>query len=410
MAVAQAPENLEMYARLIQELERRGFLNRIVEFLPSNEEIANRKILGTGLTRPEIAVLMAYSKNLLKKAVLESEIPEDAFIHYALESAFPHEIKNRFPSYLHRHRLKREIISTQIANALINEMNSGFIGRLMDETGAQPADVVRAYIIAREVFSINNMRDAVRELNEILDANMQISLFQEINRLVRRSARWFIRNRKPGIDITDTIEQFKPAVQQITDALPGLLEGPLKENFDGVMSTLYKAGVPKSSPLIQDIGLIAPLFSALDIVEAATVHDLDLNLLTAVYFALGTRLDLVWFRDQIKSKNVANHWESLARAAYRDDIDRQQSLITLSIIKFDSNIGGTSSVEKTVERWLKKNKRLTERWQYLVNELKTVVAPDFTMFSLVLRELIDIGHAALHGYTARRTEKSSSGK
>jgi glutamate dehydrogenase len=407
-AVFQAADSLDMHARLLQEMERNGDINRTIECLPNNEELALRKAAGQGLTRPEIAVLMAYTKNLLKKSLLASTLLEDPFVHSALGHAFPDAIQTRFAPYLDRHRLKREIIANQLANALINEMGISFVTRIQDETGAPAAEIVRAYIVSRALFDMERVHQLMDDPSNQIETKTQLLILQEANRLVRRGTRWFIRNRRAGIDISDTIAQFQPLIHQVRDMLPALLTGSAKETYEAMGTLLAAAGVPKGSELMRQAILMGIMHSSLDIVGTAITHNLDIPLVVAVYFAVGNQLELSWFREQIKNRPVNNHWEALARAAFRDDVDRQQSLLTVSIIHFGENEAiKTSASDKIVEKWLKKHKRLISRWQFFVNELKAVVAPEFTMFSVVLRELLDMGQTMLH--LNNRAQRSNGG-
>ncbi|MEY3182946.1 MAG: hypothetical protein RLZ35_931 [Pseudomonadota bacterium] len=412
IAVFQAPESLDMHARLLQEMERNGDINRTIEFLPNNEELSVRKAAGLGLTRPEIAVLMAYAKNLLKKSLLASTVLEDPFVYDVLGKAFPTAIQTRFYDYLDKHRLKREIIATQISNALINEMGISFISRLQDETGAPPAEIVRAYIVSRALFDMDRIRQLMNDTDCVLDAKTQLLILQEANRLVRRGTRWFIRNRRAGMNITDTIRHFQPLLKQVRDMIPGVLVGTPRETSEALCVYLGRAGVPNDGELMRQTLSMNVMHSALDIIETAINHHLDITLVVSVYFCLGDKLELSWFREQIKSRPVNNHWEALARAAFRDDIDKQQSLLTVSIIHFrEVEAIQEMPMDKLVDKWLKRHKRLIARWQFFVNELKTVSAPEFTMFSVALRELLDMGQTMLHlSNRAQKNNHAGNGK
>jgi glutamate dehydrogenase len=411
VAVFQAPESLDMHGRLLQEMERNGDIDRTIEFLPSNEELSVRKAAGLGLTRPEIAVLMAYAKNLLKKSLLASTVLEDSFVYDVLGKAFPTAIQTRFHAYLDRHRLKREIIATQISNALINEMGISFVSRLQDETGAPPAEIVRAYIVARQLFGMDHVRHLMNAPEVKIDAKTQLMILQEANRLVRRGTRWFIRNRRAGMNIAETITHFQPLINQVRDIIPNLLVGTARETCEALGAYLENAGIPKDCELMRQAVIMGIMHSSLDIVETAITHHLDISMVVSVYFSVGDKLELSWFREQIKNRPVNNHWEALARAAFRDDVDRQQSLLTVSIINFgESEATKSGPSDKLVEKWLKRHKRLISRWQFFVNELKTVATPEFTMFSVVLRELLDMGQTMLHLSNRAQRSNGSSGK
>lgn len=382
---ALATENLEMHTRLIQSLERSGNLNRQLEFLPDAEEIALRKMNNQGLMRPEVAVLMAYTKILLKKSLLNSDFPEDPDMEFELEYAFPKALREHYKDAMLHHRLKREIIATRMSNVIINEMGISFIYRLKDETGAHDPNIVRAYFTARSVFDALNIRKEIYALSGVVESKVLYKMTHEVNRLVRRAVRWFLRNRGMNLPIAETIRHFSAPVKQVRDVLPSLLleQG---SDMDIQVETLKQLKVPES--LAYSIAGMSAMFSALDIVEAALLHKFPVEQVAAVYFAIGSRLDLDWFREIIKKHSISNHWEALARATFRDDLDRQQRNLTIGILKINSE--KFKDVESLIDHWLKRHILFVERWEYFVTELKNTPDADFTMFSVALRELLDM--------------------
>jgi len=388
VTVSQAVENLEMYGRLIQELEKAGKLNRVLECLPDKEEIASRKLNNLGLTRPEIAVLMAYCKTVLKEEILGSDLPEDPYFLKDLEGAFPTPLRERFKQDMLQHRLKREIIATQLSNSVINEMGISFVSRLQDETGSEIPDIIRAYTVSREIFKMSEYQKMIDGLNTFVDPAIQMKMLQEVNRLIRRGARWFLGNRREGINIGENIQQFGPLVSELSQALPEFLSSEETE-VDPMAENLIQGYVPKE--LAYRVSSMTAMFSALDIVEASTIHKIPMPQVAAIYYSIGHRLQLDWFRELIKRHVVSNHWEALARAAFRDDLDRQQRNLTISIIHHNGS--ALNQTELLIDRWFKKHTLLVKRWEYFVTELKNSPILDFTMFAVVLRELLDMGLA-----------------
>ncbi len=430
VAVAPGEESLELFTRVMDEMEREGNLDRALEFLPDKEEIAERKAQHMGLTRPEIAVLMAYSKNLLKKSLIASRLPEDPYIAKDLALAFPQPIQNRFASYLEHHRLKREIIVTRVSNAVINEMGISFVYRLQDETGSQAPDIIRAYMVSRAVFEATSLHTAITSLTGRIDSEVQLKMLQEVNRLIRRGTRWFLRNRRSNLHITETIEHFTNPVAIVSNILPSFLTDSSDE-LDNLVNRLIESNVPE--PLAYRIGGMSSMFSALDIVEAATTHKFSIEQVAALYYTIGNRLHLGWFRELIKKQPVSNHWEALARAAFRDDLDRQQRKLIVGIMQMNLQINGQlrkdyltsesqsalnpvsdkqyseylqnnhatdeiyqnggnnqKEIEVLVNLWIKRHQVLVDRWEYFITELKAAPAVDFTMFAVALRELLDM--------------------
>lgn len=393
VAVAQAAENLEMYIRVLDEMEKEGNIDRAVEFLPDQAEVAARKAAGKGLTRPEIAVLMAYSKTLLKKALLESSVPREPYFDKYLSQAFPQVLSEKFKPYMEKHRLRNEIIATQISNAVINEMGISFVYRLQDETDGEPADIVRAYTVSREIYGAEDLHNQIRTLGTSVNSNTQFSMIHEVNRLIRRGTRWFLRNRRTGFDITETIELFAPKLTEIIAHLPHMLQkgsGSVVV-IERDLEDLMQKGIPEA--LAYRMSITGALYSALDIIEAATQNNFPVDKLAFLYFAVGSKLELGWFREQIKIHSINNHWEALARASFRDDIDKYQRNITVAIMQ--ANGDNFENTDALIESWIKKHQALLRRWTNFMTELKGIQTPEYMMFSVALGELQEMAEASV---------------
>ncbi len=387
VAEYKSEKSVQMHCRLIDHLEQHANLDRSLEFLPSNEELLTRQQSGKGLTRPELAVLLAYCKTLLKGELLASDVPEDKYIAMDLVTAFPQELRDRYEKEMFSHRLKREIIAMQISNAVINDMGLGFIHRLQDETGASVPDIIRGYIAAREIFRASRFREAVNALNFIVSAEIQVKMLHELNRLVRRGTRWFLRHRIGSLDVEEVIKHFTPKMQLVKEGLHHALSGSSEEYLLEFADELMAENVPQETAVIT--AQMGAMFSALDIVDAAITHNLPVENVTITYYAVGARLELGWFREQIKQHPVSNHWDSLARAAIRDDLDRQQRNLTVAIMVMQPEV---TDVEAQIDAWMSKHSAMIERWQNMIAELKTLTKREFTMYSVALRELMEIAN------------------
>jgi glutamate dehydrogenase len=381
------PQNIEMHKRLIHVLELEANLDTSIEFIPDSDGLMERKKAEKGLVRPEVAVLMAYVKISLKQQILASKIPEDEFAFAYLESAFPQVLKERYEPMMRAHRLTREIVSTQLANAIVNEMGINFVQRLKDETGAHTCDIVRGYIIARSLFNVQALRESINSLDFEVAADVQSQMLYEVTRLTRRGTRWLIRHNRHLKNIKDTIEKFGPNVEILADLIPKVLKSTAKDSMNKVTQKFKDAGVP--SELAVKIGTFSGLFSSLDIVEASLENQLPIERFAEVYYALGARLRLGWFREEIKNHPVASNWDALARAAFRDSLDtKQRDLSALVLQCAPSNVG---DVEECINRWFEAHDLQVHRWENMIQDLKAAPKRDYTMYSVALRELMDLG-------------------
>ena len=192
---------LDAQKRFIRYLEKAGRLNREIEFLPSDEELVSRKAAKGGFTSPERAVLLAYSKITLYDELLASEVPDDPYISTALVRYFPAPLRERYREQMGCHPLRREIIATHVTNEMINRVGSTFVHRMQEETGARAPDVVRAYLLTREIFDFVSFWQALEGLDNKVPHAVQSEMLIDSERLMVRATLWFLRYRNLNVDI-----------------------------------------------------------------------------------------------------------------------------------------------------------------------------------------------------------------
>lgn len=385
----QAASNLKMHNRLLQDLKRTAGLDPEVEYLPDEKELAIRITAELGFTRPEIAVLMAYAKIQLKRELIASSVTADPYVGFFLIDYFPQALHGKkFSSYMQTHRLKNAIIATQLSNTIIDEMGINFIQRLQEESGATSPEITCAYLAAREIFDANNLRAQIRALGVNVVAVVQINMLQELNRLIRRSTRWFLCNRHGSLDISNTIQLFKPKINELQNNIDKLLRDARSEKMQNTRESLIAANVPID--LANIVSRFNAMFSSLDIVEASLDNNFIIMDVAQTYFEVGAHLKLGWFGDLINSQPVSNNWEALARAAFRDDIDKQQR--NIAVIILNAMQGNKQSLHDSIDEWFNKKQNFMKRWEFFISELK-IATPNFTMFAIALRELLDITQA-----------------
>lgn len=390
-AVYQSADYLTMYSRFINDQERAGKLDRQLEFLPSNKMIQERKASGSGLTRPEIAILQAYSKIILKEEILNSELVKDPYLKKYVESAFPDILVKRFPNELPHHRLHKEIVATQVSNMCVTDMGIIFVYQMQDETSMPIRTIVRSYAIAREIFAMPDLWELIDSLDYQVDPNVQIKMMIEVVRLVRRATRWFLHNRRPPLDITQNINYFLADVQKLYQTAPNLLYGTEKENFQLQMQQLVEAKVPEE--IANKISLSKFIYSGLNIIEIAKSNQHDLNEVAKIYYQVAERLGLVWFRDLINTYPVETHWQVLARSTFKDELDSQERALTLSVLQYPASHAKDASTR--IDQWMEAHHPLIERWQTLMADLRASTVIDSAMLSVAIKELADLSHVSL---------------
>ena len=374
---------LKEQTRFIHELERSGKLDRSLEFIPNDDEIAERLAQDKGLTRPELSVLLAYSKMVLKEDLVCEEITANPYHDRLLINAFPRQLQEKYTAHMQDHPLRAEIIATRLANKLGNDMGFNFVNRMQEETGAGVAEVANCYTMASEVFEMESVWQDIAALDNKIETSVQTEMLFQLRRNVRRATRWFLRHRDKGLDIQQTIDFYRETFDTMAKNLHKYMAKEEVEQLTHVENGLVKAGVPKKTA--KRISQLSTLFSVMDIAEIADCDGRSIEFVSELYFKLGDRLDLHWFLEQITNQPVSNHWQALARASFREELDWQQRAITIVALKVDAN---SKDTDELLENWFEQSAQPLERWQHILADFRTSQTHEFAKFSVALRELM----------------------
>ncbi len=379
---ARAPKYLEAHARLIRGLERRGQLAREVEFLPGEDEIEARAQAHKGLTRPEIAVLLSYAKTAVYQALHEDPVLDDPYFSSDLVRYFPTRLHRPCAAALPKHRLRREIIGTTIANSLVNRAGPHFLVDLVEETGTQSGDIVRAYAATRQVYALREDWDLIDTLDAKVSAKLQTELVNELGRLLEHGTLWFLRSLPPGFAIGAEVEKFAPAVKEISAHIDMLLGPEAAAPVQQRAASLIGAGIPER--LAKRVAAIDALLPACDVVEAAVAANAPTLEAARVYFMLGARLSIAWLRDHATALTSGSHWQYRAVRAIIDDLYSQQCALTLAVLK-DTEPGLTP--DQRLEQWYEANKPRMNRALETLDELKRDAPFDLAKLAVANRQV-----------------------
>jgi glutamate dehydrogenase len=374
----RSKERLSESAYVIRALERSGDLNRSLEFLPSDEEIADRRKAGEGLTRPELAVTLSYGKIWLYRALIHSNVPEDPYLSAELARYFPAPVQQRFAARIKRHRLRREIISTAITNSLINRMGPVFPVRAQDDTDAEPAAIARAYTIAREVFAVRNIWAQIEALDNVSPATVQYTAMFQTTRLLRHMSYWLLENRRDDLDIERAVRRYGAPVAELSRSLSDALCATARARMAAQRSQLIEQRVPER--LASQIASLESLHCALDVVEAAMAARLDVGFAARAYFEIGERIGLTWIKDQIETLPAEGHWQAVARSTLTDNLYALQRKVTGAVLACKGKSPATR-----VDQWLQHRSAAVESLKRIVVDLRTGTAPDFATLSVALQ-------------------------
>lgn len=386
LAKRHAPNNADEYLRLINSLEADGKLDRELEFIADDEELEQRQ---QGLVGPELAVLISYIKAELKEALITPRIYDDAYLSRELAGAFPTRMLDQFPEAVNQHRLRREIIANQLANVMVNRMGITYPHVVRQSTGADYDDIAAAYVIARDVFDMDRLWGEVEALDYQIKVDDQALIMAELQRLVRRSSYWFLRNHRYELDVANCIERYQANIQLLAPSIAELIQGSRRQAWQQKNDQLIAQGVPET---IAGIAASADsLFSLLGIIQVAEQTGRPVEQVARVYFSLGDHLDLHWFDQQVRSFETSNHWQALACDSYRDELNGQQRSLTsrvLGSVEADSD-------EPQVEEWLAQHSMPVQRWRQMLDEIRSAKSLDSAIFSVALRELLELSQASV---------------
>ena len=381
VAEDHARDAIEAHGRMIRALEREGRLDRVLEGLPTDEELAERKAAGLGLTRPELAVLLAYAKIDLKADLLETDAHDDPYFVADLEGYFPKAVREDFPEAIHAHRLRRQIVATSIVNSLVNRTGPSFAYRIQDTTGAPTVEILRAYVISREVYRARAYWQAVEKLDGAVATAVQAGLFYQAEKLLERASRWFLRRPGRTRDIASAIEELGPGVELVCDRLDELLQIADRARLDEATLELQRRGVPVE--VARRAARLDLLFPALDIVEVARERDVEVTAVAALYLRAGAELGFHWLRDAIAAIPAEVHWHRLAGSSALDDIYRLQRAVTAAALA--PGAGGSDPAD-VLAGWMGGRADAVARLRHIVAELRSAAAIDWAMVGVVLRE------------------------
>jgi len=380
-ARSQAHSLLPVHRRMLKSLEERGELNRELEALPSDRELAARGENGEGLSAPEFAVLLAYVKISLERAVLADVLVDEAWTSDVLTDYFPTPLRDRFAGRMAGHRLRREIISTSLVNEVVNRGGTSFVHRAMEESGASAADVIRAYVVIRDVYGLPAIWAAGEALDNEVPTEAQTLVFLETRRLLDRAVRWLVTTRRSPIDVAGEIAKLRPGVSDLLPRLPEAMVGAERRALSERAAELAGKGVPED--LAAAVSRVFYGFGLLDILETAAAVDRDPGEVAQVYFVLSERFGVDVLLSHISRLPRNDRWQTLARMALRYDLYAALAALTAEVLQ---STPSTASPEDRVSEWEQVNAASIARASNAMGSVEESPA-DLAALSVLLRQI-----------------------
>ncbi|WP_369389599.1 NAD-glutamate dehydrogenase [Streptomyces sp. CG1] len=381
-ALFQANAMLHAQQRFLRHLVREGHLDRALEFLPTDRQIRDRLAQGQGLTGPETAVVLAYTKITVSEELLQTSLPDDPYLRSLLHAYFPTALRERFAEAIDNHPLRREITTTVLVNDTVNTGGTTYLHRLREETGASLEEIVRAQTAARAIFSSAPVWDAVEALDNQVDAAVQTRIRLHSRRLVERGTRWLLNNRPQPLQLAETVEFFAERVEQVWQQLPKLLRGADLEWYQHVYDELSAAGVPDE--IATRVAGFSSAFPALDIVSVADRMSKEPLDVAEIYYDLADRLNITQLMDRIIELPRADRWQSMARASIREDLYAAHAALTADVFAAGN---GTSTPEQRFKAWEQKNAPILSRARATLEEIRGSETFDLANLSVAMRTM-----------------------
>ncbi|WP_030017889.1 NAD-glutamate dehydrogenase [Streptomyces monomycini] len=382
LAQAQSASMLPAQQRFIRRLERDGHLDRGLEFMPSDRQIKERLNAGRGLTQPETAVLLAYTKITVADALIQTGLPDDPYLQHLLHAYFPSALRERFAEQIDAHALRREIVTTVMVNDTVNSGGTSFLHRMREETGAALEEVVRAHTAARAIFGLGSVWDAVEALDNTVTADVQTRIRLHSRRLVERGTRWLLNNRPQPLELSETIDFFADRVAGVWAELPKLLCGSDLEWHQRILDELAEAGVP--AELAARVAGFSSVFPALDIVAIADRTGKEPLDVAEVYYDLGDRLRINQLLDRILELPRNDRWQSMARASIREDLFAAHAALTGDVLSVGSD---SATPEERFKAWEEKNAAILGRARTTLEEIHGSEGFDLANLSVAMRTM-----------------------
>ena len=383
IARRQSLPMVNVHARYLETLENEGVLDRTLEFLPTDKQIAERQSAGSGLRAPEFAVMIAYAKNLDVEEILASDLPDSPVLEADLLEYFPTALRERFPEAIRQHRLRREIIATGLVNNMVNLSGISFDHRMTEDSGADVTEVARAFLASRNIFRFAERWREIDDLGSSISLDTQIDLLLEVRRMCERGTSWLLRQMPAPLDIEAAMDSFSGGLESLSEALESSMGGRVADEIARHRDERIELGVPDD--LAAQSARWPWLHLGFDMVRLAHEEGCDVSKAAAVYGDVFEAFDIGWMWAGIGALPRSDRWQTQARSSMRDDLMNVIAELTRRVMRSE---GGSTRA------WMEANQRAVARTVAMHQEIRRAEAFDLTTLSVGLRQLRNLTTSA----------------
>lgn len=378
----------DAYNRQINHLTRKGVFDPKFENIPDNDELTARRPKGVGFTRPEISLLLSYTKIDLYSQILDSTLPDDPLMLSNILRYFPDQLSKKYLNDIKNHRLKREIIATYITNSIVNRVSIPFVNEMREKTGRSAIDIVRCYSVARDVFDIREIWKQLEALDLKLPTQTQYALMESVVRFTERTVHWLLRGLKEQIDTEKVVLKLRALVKEVTGVLKHLLLPQEAQNLINRQQELARKGVP--ADLALKLSILPYLESVLDLSTLVSAKDKNLRDVSKLFFAVGRRFHLQHLKHFVRALVAKGDWHQQAIDIAAEELVHTQARLTALILKHTKG-------SDRIDQWINKNAAAVERLDALVKQLNTTPGAGVSAITVINQHLFTMaeGHMVI---------------
>jgi glutamate dehydrogenase len=351
LAEKRSRDDIMLFDAQMEYLSEHGGLNPSVEFLPTKKVMLERQKLNEGLARPELAILLAYTKMGIYRWLLESNLPDEPYFQHYLKDYFPQVLEEKYPEAIAGHALRREIIATQFTNSVVDLMGITFVQRMVRDTGAVPGDIIRATLITFELLNIKTLQQEVFALDNVVPAVLQYSVLHELVKAVEGCVAWVLQQNAPNVEAVVT--RYQKPLATLRESLGKALSAHESKRFDGNYKTYVKQKLPKT--LAAGVAGLEYLPSSLGVIQVSESLGVALEPTAKAFFEVGEQLSLGYLRDGLANLATTNKWEKIALNSLILDLRSLQAKLTgqyLAAKKADKSMTAKTYLNtKTISRY-----------------------------------------------------------
>lgn len=393
LALAELPGDIGLYQRFIDDQEKQGYLDREIEFLPMHDIISERAISGAGLTRPEMSILISYSKNILQKQLISAPLPNNAYYDKFVAAGFPQEILNLYAPQMYQHYLRKEIIATMLSNAIVSELGITFANELQQTFGVGADRIANAFVIVREIFGFAEIFELIYTHESDFLIEFVIKLVQRVQSIYQYAIRWVLRNGLDEHDMSKIVKNYGSLLSDYKSFIKLYWDSKQKHKYKQTKESLLAGGL--SIEASENIAITVLLNSSMNAVHAAVDCGAKLNMFMSVFFGIAKKLSLDWLIESMDNFNVDSHWAIICKISLETDFERCHRFLAESVYGLAMRVDADElHVQDVVDQWLDMHKIEVGQWKNILLEMRTANLSDFAVFSVALRQLSLLTDAA----------------